>query len=272
MTRITPGSLSKTFAEPAQQYVLSDGLAAVEGATLRASQLTARLREVTVGWSQEPLVKALQAMRGVEFVTAVTLVAEVGDFRRFAKAADFMGYVGLIPSEQTSGNHRRQGPITKTGNAHVRHVLVESAWHYRRQPRMSKALRERSAGISPQVCAIAWKAQKRLHDRSIDGREPSVTAVAGTGGFRMGDQPGVFMLSVRRLAIWILRPICAWANPEGWKRAASCRPPSVLAPSWLHGRPPPGPRIIVERGEAVRRGSSSAQAVRKLEGKTGKNA
>ena len=104
-------------------------------------------------------------LRGVEFVTAVTLVAEVGDFRRFAKATDFMGYVGLIPSEQTTGNHRRQGPITKTGNAHVRHVLVESAWHYRRQPRMSKALRERSVGISPQVCAIAWKAQKRLHNR-----------------------------------------------------------------------------------------------------------
>jgi transposase len=174
----------QTFAEVAQQYVLSDGLAAVEGATLRASQLTTRLREVTAGWSQEPLVKALQAMRGVEFVTAVTLVAEVGDFRRFARAEDFMGYVGLIPSEQTSGHHRRQGPITKTGNAHVRHVLVESAWHYRRQPRMSKALRERSAGISPQVCAIAWKAQKRLHGRlhRLIGRgknkAEAVTAVA----------------------------------------------------------------------------------------------
>jgi transposase len=174
----------QAFAEPAQQYVLSDGLAAVEVATLRASQLTSRLREVTVGWSQEPLVKALQAMRGVEFVTAVTLVAEVGDFRRFARAEDFMGYVGLIPSEQTSGNHRRQGPITKTGNAHVRHVLVESAWHYRRQPRMSKALRERSAGISPKVCAIAWKAQKRLHGRlnRLIGRGKNkgeaVTAVA----------------------------------------------------------------------------------------------
>jgi len=174
----------QAFVEPAQKYVLADALAAVEGATLRASELTARLREVTVGWSQEPLIKALQAMRGVEFVTAVTLVAEVGDFRRFATAEDFMGYVGLIPSEQTSGNHRRQGPITKTGNAHVRHVLVESAWHYRRQPRMSKALRDRSAGVSPRVCAIAWKAQKRLHSRlsKLIGRgknkAEAVTAVA----------------------------------------------------------------------------------------------
>ena len=99
-----------------------------------ASQLTERLREVTEGWDRSPLVKALQALRGVEFVTAVTLAAEVGDFRRFATASDFMGYVGLIPSEQTAGLTRRQGPITKTGNAHVRHVLVESAWHYRRQP------------------------------------------------------------------------------------------------------------------------------------------
>ena len=92
------------------------------------------------------MVKALQALRGVEFVTAVTLVAEVGDFRRFAKATDFMGYVGLVPSERTTGNHRRQGPITKTGNAHVRHVLVESAWHYRRQPRIEQGVARAERG------------------------------------------------------------------------------------------------------------------------------
>jgi transposase len=172
----------EVFAEPAQQYVLSDGLATVEAATLRCQQLTQRLRELTAGWRLAPLVKGLQALRGVEFVTAVTLAAEVGDFRRFAKATDFMGYVGLIPSEHTSGNHRRQGPITKTGNAHVRHVLVESAWHYRRPPRMSKALRERSVGLSPQVCAIAWKAQKRLHNRLQRligrGKNPAESATA----------------------------------------------------------------------------------------------
>jgi transposase len=174
----------QTFAQPAQQYVLTEGLAAVESATLRVDQLTLRLRELAKDWSGAPLVKALQALRGVEFVTAVTLVAEVGDFARFAKASDFMSYVGLVPSEQTSGDHRRQGPITRTGNSHVRHVLVESAWHYRREPRISKALRERSVGVSPQVCAIAWKAQKRLHGRLrrlIDrGKNPceAVTAAA----------------------------------------------------------------------------------------------
>jgi transposase len=174
--------VQQAFAEPAQQHVLSDGLAAVETATLRCRQLTERLRELAEDWRLAPLVKALQAMRGVEFVTAVTLAAEVGDFRRFAKASDFMGYVGLIPSEQTSGDHRRQGPITRTGNGHVRHVLVESAWHYRRQPRMSKAIRERSVGLSPQVCAIAWKAQKRLHGRLQRligrGKTPSKAATA----------------------------------------------------------------------------------------------
>ena len=172
------------FAEPAQKHVLADGLATVETATLRVSQLTARLRELAETWDRMPLVKALQALRGVEFVTAVTVAAEVGDFRRFATAGDFMGYVGLIPTEHTSGDTRRRGPITKTGNAHVRMLLVESAWHYRRQPRMSKALRERNVGIAPGVCAIAWKAQKRLHTRLMKligrGKPPAeaVTAVA----------------------------------------------------------------------------------------------
>jgi transposase len=172
------------FAEPAHQHVLADGLATVEAATLRVSQLTLRLRELAQNWDRMPLVKALQALRGVEFVTAVTVVAEVGDFRRFPTAGDFMGYVGLIPTEHTTGDTRRRGPITKTGNAHVRRLLVESAWHYRRQPRMSKAIRERSVGIAPGVCAIAWKAQKRLHGRLMKlvgrGKHPAeaVTAVA----------------------------------------------------------------------------------------------
>jgi transposase len=176
--------VGQKFAEPAQNHVLADGLAAVESATLRVSQLTQRLRELAETWNRAPLVKALQSLRGVEFVTAVTVAAEVGDFRRFATAGDFMGYVGLIPTEQTSGLTRRRGPITKTGNAHVRRLLVESAWHYRRQPRMSKALRERSVGVAPGVCAIAWKAQTRLHNRLKKllgrGKHPAeaITAVA----------------------------------------------------------------------------------------------
>ena len=172
------------FAEPAQAYVLADGLATVEVARLRVEQLTLRLRELAAAWDRAPLVKALQALCGVEFVTAVTVAAEVGDLRRFPTAGDFMGYVGLLPTEQTSGATRRRGPITETGNAHVRRLLVESAWHYRRPPRMTKALRERSVGSRSGVCAIAWKAQKRLHSRMGKlvgrGKHPAeaVTAVA----------------------------------------------------------------------------------------------
>ncbi len=170
------------FTHAAQQHVLADGLATVEAASLRVRQLTERLRALVESWDRAPLVKAMQALRGVEFVTAVTLVAEVGDFRRFATAGQFMAYVGLIPSEQSTGTQRRQGPITKTGNAHVRHVLVESAWHYRRKPRMSKALRKRSVGVAPGVGAIAWKAQSRLHNRmnrlTGRGKNPAEAATA----------------------------------------------------------------------------------------------
>lgn len=170
------------FTAAAQQHVLADALAAVEVAGLRVRQLTERLRQLAEVWDRAPLVKAMQALRGVEFVTAVTLAAEVGDFRRFATAGHFMAYVGLIPSERSSGKQRRQGPITRTGNAHVRHVLVEAAWQYRRKPRLSKAIRERSAGVSPRVCAIAWKAQSRLHNRMNRligrGKNPAEAATA----------------------------------------------------------------------------------------------
>ena len=84
------------------------------------------------------------ALRGVDLVSAATLVAEVGDFRRFASASELMSFVGLVPSEHSSGGSRRQGRITRTGNGHVRRILVESTWHYRRQPRMSQAIRARN--------------------------------------------------------------------------------------------------------------------------------
>jgi transposase len=172
------------FAETARNHVLADGLAAVEAATSRVARLTERPRETVETWDRVPLVKALQSLRGVELVTAVTLVAEIGDFRRFATAGDFMGHVGLIPTEQASGPTRRRGPITRTGNAHVRRLLVESAWHYRRQPRMSKAPRDRGVGIAAGVCPIARKARTRLHNRPEKligrGQHPAeaVTAVA----------------------------------------------------------------------------------------------
>jgi transposase len=172
------------FAEKAQQDVMSDYREAVELATARLVRLTARLAERVAAWDKAPLVTALQALRGVDLVSAATLVAEVGDFRRFASASELMSFVGLVPSEHSSGGSRRQGRITRTGNGHMRRILVETAWHYRRPPRMSQAIRVRNDRVSAPVRAIAWKAQQRLHKRLFrlteKGKPPTmaVTAVA----------------------------------------------------------------------------------------------
>ena len=96
-------------------------------------------------------------------MTAAGLCAEIGDFERFARAGQLMSYVGLVPSENSTGEQRRLGAITKTGSGHARRLLVEAAWHYRRRPAISKALQERQHGQSAHAIAIAWSAQQRLH-------------------------------------------------------------------------------------------------------------
>jgi transposase len=105
----------------------------------------------------------LDLMRGVDTLTAVGLCAEIGDFERFARAGQLMSYLGLVPSESTTGQHRRLGSITKTGSAHARRLLVEAAWHYRRAPSIRKTLTERQAGQPAEAVAVAWTAQRRLH-------------------------------------------------------------------------------------------------------------
>jgi transposase len=174
----------QTFDQPAQQDVMDDYREAVEMATARVARLTQKMTERAATWEKAPLVTALQALRGVEMVSAVTLVAEIGDFRRFASASELMSFVGLVPSEHSSGGSRRQGRITRTGNTHVRRILVEAAWHYQRQPGMSKAIRLRNDLVSGPVRVIAWKAQQRLHKRLVRLKEKgkpatrAVTAVA----------------------------------------------------------------------------------------------
>jgi transposase len=168
------------FDQLADQQVLADYREAVELAGARVARLTALMGEAVATWDKAPLVKALQALRGVDMVSAVTLVAEIGDFGRFAKAGDLMAFVGLVPSEDSTGESRRQGRITRTGNGHVRRIVVESAWHYRREPRMSKAIRLRNDLVSGGVRAIAWKAQKRLHarlNRLLGRNKPACQAV-----------------------------------------------------------------------------------------------
>jgi transposase len=155
----------QTFVYPAQQRVLEDYLKTVEDLAERVERLTAQVEELVEETALAPLVKALQAFRGVSVVSAVTIAAEVGDLRRFATASQFMSYVGLVPSEDSTGKRRRQGAITRCGNGHLRKILVEAAWHYRHEPVMSKELRRRNRGVAGAVQRIAWEAQKRLNKR-----------------------------------------------------------------------------------------------------------
>ena len=153
------------FQQEALQRVLVDHLHAVEQATARVERLTQDIAELVESWSLKPLVKALQALRGVQLVTAVTLAAELGDLSRFSNARQLMAYLGLVPSEHSSGASKKRGRITRTGNRHARRILVESAWSYRFRPTLSTAIRRRNEGLPARVQAIAWKAQHRLHGR-----------------------------------------------------------------------------------------------------------
>jgi len=164
--------------------VLTDYLHAVQEATARVERLTRDIEELVEKWALAPLVKSLQALRGVQLTTAVVIAAELGDLRRFATAPRLMAYLGLVPSEHSSGDSRQRGRITKTGNAHVRRALIESAWSYRFRPALSRAIRERGSQAPLRVQSIAWKAQERLHRRyaRMMGRglnkQKTVTALA----------------------------------------------------------------------------------------------
>jgi transposase len=147
---------------PAQQVALQEYIDAVHESLRRVDRLTDQIRQMVTGWRLAPMVKALQAARGVSLVVAVTVLAELGDLGRFKKPSQLMAYLGLIPSEHSSGPNIRRGGITKTGNGHVRKVLVEAAWAYRMQARVSRVLLKRQQGVPQKVCRIAWKAQLRL--------------------------------------------------------------------------------------------------------------
>jgi transposase len=148
---------------PAAQTTLLDAIGAVDALEHRRGQLE---REITRLLPDSPwAIQAgrLRCLRGVDTLTAVGLCAEIGDFERFAKAAQLMHYLGLTPSEHTTGQTRRLSSITKAGSGHARRLLVEAAWHYRSRPRIGRALNDRQDGQPPEAIAIAWTAQQRLH-------------------------------------------------------------------------------------------------------------
>jgi transposase len=150
------------FDHAAQQLVLQDYIHAVADAEARVERLSRQIEDLAQNWSQAPVVAALQAMRGVAFIVAVTLVAEVGDFTRFRNPRQLMAYLGLVPSEHSSGSTVRRAGITKAGNALARRALIEGAWTYRLQPRVSRKLHDRIDALPQTVRDIAWKAQVRL--------------------------------------------------------------------------------------------------------------
>lgn len=155
------------FADQPSEAVLRDYLAAVEQLLQRRSTLDAAIDQT---WPQSPhaaVIARLRSFRGVDTLTAAGLCAELGDLRRFAKPKFLFGHLGIVPSEWTTGAQRRQGAITKAGSTHARRLLIEAAHHCRHRPNVSVQLERRQRGQDPRVVAIAWRCQRRLHERWV---------------------------------------------------------------------------------------------------------
>jgi transposase len=155
------------FEQMAQEATLLDYLHEVEHAAARIARLEGAIEEAVklVPPKMRAVIEALQALRGIAHVSAVTVVAELGELSRFPRARQLMAYAGIVASEHSSGERQRRGSITKTGNAHLRRVVVEAAWAYRHRPAVGATLRKRQEKVSEEVKEIAWKAQHRLHER-----------------------------------------------------------------------------------------------------------
>jgi transposase len=153
------------LSHPAMKVILEEYLLAIEAAAERIERCEVAMRELLEKWRLAPAVRALMAMKGFQTVAAMILVSELGAIERFAHPRQLMAYLGLIPSENTSSDKRRQGSITKCGNAHARWLLVECAQHYATPPKVSKELSRRQEEQSHEVRAISWRAQNRLHRR-----------------------------------------------------------------------------------------------------------
>jgi len=150
------------FESPVQQIVFQEYVDMVKILQGRVASIEQEMRNALADWSLGCVVEALMALRGVNLITAMTVVAEIGDMSRFENPRQLMAHLGLVPSEYSSGNRRKRGEITKTGNGHVRRVVVESAWSYRLPARKTAHLQRKAKKTSEAVQEIAWKAQKRL--------------------------------------------------------------------------------------------------------------
>jgi len=165
------------------QVTLLDYLGAIDALVVRRDALEQAITELVPGSPWAITVARLRCLRGIDTLSAVGLCAEIGDWERFRRPAQLMSFLGLVPSENSTGEQRRQGSITKSGSRHGRRLLVEAAWHYRRPPARSTALRRRQQGQPAHIIALAWKTQQRLHRtwRRLDterGKRRTLVAVA----------------------------------------------------------------------------------------------
>jgi transposase len=167
------------FADANSQLAFTEYCLQVQGADQRVGRLTQALEPAIRGWRFESVVQALRAMRGLDLVSAVGIVAEVGDIGRFDHPRKLMGYLGLVPAQHSSGERVRRGSITKTGNAHARRLLIQAAWNYRFGPRIARQALQRQRDLPEPIRAIAWKAQVRLTGRfqRLQGRGVQINKV-----------------------------------------------------------------------------------------------
>jgi transposase len=165
------------------QVTLLDHLGAIDTLELRRGQLEAAIGELVLDSPYAGTVARLRCLRGIDTLSAAGLAAEIGDLTRFDRPGKLMSYLGLVPSENSSGETRRQGRITRTGSKHARRLLVEASWHYKKTPARGVTLQRRQEGQSAQVVAISWQAQQRLHrvwQRLVEqrGKRSTIVAVA----------------------------------------------------------------------------------------------
>jgi transposase len=155
------------FKQVAQESTRLDYLHEVEHMAERVKRLEQAITEAVklASAALQEVIRGLQALRGVAQISAVTIAAELGNISRFNTPRQLMGYSGVVPSEDSSGQRTRRGSITKSGNAHLRRIAIEAAWSYRLRPGVGPALRKRQEGVAEEIKEIAWKAQHRLHKR-----------------------------------------------------------------------------------------------------------
>lgn len=195
---------SYSFANTWQQLAFEEHRRTIDDRLAQCARLEVALREAVVNWRFYPVVLALQAMRGVQFITAIGMVSELGDLSRFTHPSQLMAWLGVTPSEHSSGNKRRQGSITKTGNSYARKLLVEAAWSYRHGARVARQIQVRHEGLPKAIIDRAWDAQVRLCQRYrklvARGKNANIAVVA------VARELAGFIWDIARLAMALALP------------------------------------------------------------------